>query len=35
MLRIAAMNLLLHGIESPSIHYQDKDGSIRNGGNAS
>lgn len=23
MLRIAAMNLLLHGIESPDIHYQD------------
>jgi len=23
MLRIAAMNLLLHGIESPNIHYQD------------
>lgn len=27
MLRIAAMNLLLHGIESPSIHYQDTLGS--------
>jgi type I restriction enzyme M protein len=23
MLRIAAMNLLLHGVESPDIHYQD------------
>jgi len=23
MLRIAAMNLLLHGVESPNIHYQD------------
>ncbi|MBI2800021.1 MAG: SAM-dependent DNA methyltransferase [Gammaproteobacteria bacterium] len=23
MLRIAAMNLLLHGVESPQIHYQD------------
>lgn len=27
MLRIAAMNLLLHGIDSPSIHYQDTLGS--------
>ncbi|MBK1829607.1 N-6 DNA methylase [Verrucomicrobiaceae bacterium R5-34] len=27
MLRIAAMNLLLHGIESPNIHYQDTLGS--------
>ena len=23
MLRIAAMNLMLHGVESPDIHYQD------------
>ena len=23
MLRIAAMNLLLHGVDSPAIHYQD------------
>ncbi len=23
MLRIAAMNLIMHGVESPDIHYQD------------
>ena len=23
MLRIAAMNLLLHGVDAPDIHYQD------------
>jgi type I restriction enzyme M protein len=23
MLRIAAMNLMLHGVDTPDIHYQD------------
>lgn len=23
MLRIAAMNLIMHGVEAPDIHYQD------------